>query len=114
VLEQIDYRIGIMDEECYDSGVCKFCGCETTALQMASKTCNGNEYPPIVKKNRWKRFMRGEIVIIRGDYMWTYNPHTKGTHIYRKKGMHYIHLGIRYKKINEKSCLNPLLQTQEK
>lgn len=56
IREQIDYRIKVMDQECYTMGVCKMCGCTTTALQMCNKKCDGNCYPPMMNKRKWKKF----------------------------------------------------------
>ena len=56
IKEQIDFRIQVMDRECYSQGSCKLCGCRTTALQMANKTCEGNCYPIIMGIKEWKFF----------------------------------------------------------
>lgn len=55
IREQIDYRIKMMDKECYNNGACKICGCETTALQMANKACPKPCYPKMVNKRKWNR-----------------------------------------------------------
>lgn len=55
IKEQIDYRIKVMDRECYMKGACKICGCETTALQMANKACPKPCYPKMVNKKKWNR-----------------------------------------------------------
>lgn len=58
IAEQIEYRISVMDEECYKNGSCKICGCKTTALQMASKQCPKPCYPPMMNKKDWKDFCK--------------------------------------------------------
>ncbi len=56
IKEQIDYRIRVMNRECLDSGSCIKCGCMTTALQMCNKSCEGDCYPPMFSKKKWKNF----------------------------------------------------------
>lgn len=56
IREQIELRILVMDMECFNKGYCKCCGCKTTALQMCSKACEGNCYPPILNKIQWVHF----------------------------------------------------------
>jgi len=58
VKEQIELRIRMMDKECLNSGSCKICGCKTTHLQMANKSCEGNCYPTLMKPFDWKYFKR--------------------------------------------------------
>jgi len=53
IRQQIAWRITIMDKECYDNGVCKLCGCETTALQMANKKCDKPCYPEMHSERIW-------------------------------------------------------------
>lgn len=60
IVEQINCRINEwMDKECFDRGSCKMCGCMTTALQMANKSCNKPCYPPIMSEKRWESFKGG-------------------------------------------------------
>lgn len=54
ITEQIDMRIRSMNRECFENGECVKCGCKTTHLQMANKTCEGNCYPTMIKKSVWK------------------------------------------------------------
>ena len=54
IREQIKYRIRVMDRGCYSAGECKICGCTTTALQMANKSCPKPCYPPMKSKKEWK------------------------------------------------------------
>ena len=53
ILQQIRWRIKVMDRDCYQNGSCKLCGCKTTALQMADKTCEGKCYPIMMSKKEW-------------------------------------------------------------
>lgn len=56
IKEQIDYRIVVMDSECYNNGSCKICGCATTNLQMANKACEGDCYLPLLDRKNWRFF----------------------------------------------------------
>ena len=56
IYEQIEYRIRWMDSQCYSDGACKLCGCATTALQMADKSCDKPCYPPMMDKDQWRRY----------------------------------------------------------
>ena len=62
IRQQIEFRIKYMDQECYQNGSCKFCGCTTTALQMANKACDKPCYPEMMDKTNWKAFVLGYIV----------------------------------------------------
>lgn len=75
IREQIDLRIRFMDKECYENGSCKFCGCSTTALQMADKQCDKPCYPPIMNGKDWNMFIKGFIYY--QDQLsnhWLYTP----------------------------------------
>ena len=54
IREQIEFRIMVMDKECYNNGSCTICGCTTTALQMANKPCDKPCYPKMYCKRAWK------------------------------------------------------------
>lgn len=56
ILEQIQWRISVMDIECFEQGSCKICGCDTTALQMANKACPKPCYPKMMNKKNWLSF----------------------------------------------------------
>ncbi len=56
ILEQIQWRIAVMDTECFENGSCKLCGCDTTALQMADKACDKPCYPKMMNKKEWNKF----------------------------------------------------------
>lgn len=58
IRQQIDFRIQSMKSECYHSGQCVKCGCQTTALQMANKPCEGGCYPPMMSKSVWNFFIK--------------------------------------------------------
>lgn len=66
IRRQIDARIDSMNRECYNSGSCIKCGCATTALQMANKSCEGFCYPPMMNYSNWKYAKEG-AKIIRDD-----------------------------------------------
>lgn len=53
IREQIQVRINSMDQECYNEGQCKICGCQTTHLQMADKACDKPCYPSMLSKEQW-------------------------------------------------------------
>ena len=56
ILEQIRWRITVMDIDCFEAGSCKVCGCDTTALQMANKACGKPCYPKMMNKNVWNKY----------------------------------------------------------
>ena len=63
IRSQIDVRIESMDRECYNSGACKKCGCATTALQMANKSCEGFCYPSMMNKSQWEYAVKNARII---------------------------------------------------
>lgn len=63
IIEQYEWRLTKMNPECYTSGSCVKCGCDTPALQMANKACKGGCYFEIYSKKKWKAFK--EIVAKR-------------------------------------------------
>jgi hypothetical protein len=66
IIEQIEYRLKVVDRVCYNSGSCKMCGCAMPALQMANKMCHKPCYPPMMSKSKWIKFTNGEKIKI--DY----------------------------------------------
>jgi hypothetical protein len=58
IFEQINYRLFVMNKECYSNGECVHCGCTTPALQMANKTCGGNCYPVMLSETDWHIYKR--------------------------------------------------------
>ena len=61
IKEQIDSRILSMKPECYSTGSCIMCGCKTTALQMADKSCDGGCYPKMLTKSQWSELKKNKI-----------------------------------------------------
>ena len=53
IFEQINYRLFVMNKECYTNGECVHCGCTTPALQMANKACDGKCYPSMLNETNW-------------------------------------------------------------
>lgn len=71
IREQIDFRIKLMNKSCYEGGSCVKCGCKTTHLQMANKSCDKPCYPPMMTKREWLKFtLSGNTVKIKGD-IWS-------------------------------------------
>lgn len=68
IRKQIAWRIKFMEPECLQRGSCIRCGCRTTALQMASKSCDKPCYPPIMCRKDWEWFMAGGDVRADGHY----------------------------------------------
>lgn len=62
IKKQIDYRIIVMNQECYKQGSCIKCGCMTTALQMCDKPCEGWCYPSMMNKENWELYKRGYTI----------------------------------------------------
>ena len=58
IFEQINYRLFVMNKECYSNGECVMCGCATPALQMANKTCDAKCYPIMVDETDWVIYKR--------------------------------------------------------
>lgn len=67
IREQIDWRIEIMDKECFNNGSCTICGCSTTALQMANKACDKPCYPKMMNRRQWKSLKSIYIKIQKQD-----------------------------------------------
>jgi hypothetical protein len=71
IQEQFEYRIKIMDKECYDNGECIHCGCSTPALQMTNKSCDGFCYPTMMTKKQWRMFNNYYYIEdLETGYMW--------------------------------------------
>ncbi len=69
IRDQIHYRIATMNQECYSQGSCVECGCSTPAMQMSSKTCDRDCYPPLMNKELWERF-KSNLSVKVGDDRW--------------------------------------------
>ena len=54
IIDQIEFRIKVMNQECFSLGSCIKCGCKTTHLQMCDKACDGDCYPKMYSKESWK------------------------------------------------------------
>ena len=65
IRQQIRMRIQVMDRECYNNGSCKICGCKTTALQMANKSCAGNCYPAMMSESEWGFLIKYTILAVK-------------------------------------------------
>lgn len=71
IREQIEYRINSMRRSCFDNGSCDECGCKTTNLQMADKSCDGNCYPKMLSKKEWKKAKDIKAYVdIKNDRLW--------------------------------------------
>ena len=72
IFEQINYRLFIMNKECYTNGECVHCGCTTPALQMANKSCGGKCYPKMLDETDWSIYKRENNIEFR--YWNSYKP----------------------------------------
>ena len=75
IREQIDWRIIVMNGECYKQGSCIKCGCMTTALQMCDKPCEGWCYPSMMNKENWQRFKKGQPIEEGNGLCWFLDRH---------------------------------------
>lgn len=80
IREQIDFRIKVMDKQCYKQGSCKMCGCSTTALQMSNKICNKPCYPPMMDKKQWKWFFKENNFISIDNNTWSFVKSKNGNY----------------------------------
>lgn len=64
IKEQIDIRINSMNKSCYNQGSCVMCGCRTTHLQMANKSCNKPCYPIMLNKKTWKGIKKIDTIFV--------------------------------------------------
>ena len=71
-----------MNKDCYNNGQCIRCGCMTTALQMANKKCEGNCYPPMMDRKKWKKFKSGNYPILHEGIVWTMDKNEGDKPIY--------------------------------
>lgn len=90
ILQQIEYRVKVMNPRCYFSGSCIKCGCETIALQMANKPCEGREYPPMVNRRRWFRFKNAHHAIRYKDCIWIFLPDKNKHILYKEERNRYV------------------------
>lgn len=54
ILDQIEFRLMVMNPKCYLSGSCVMCGCQTPHLQMSNKKCDGGCYPKMSTKKEYE------------------------------------------------------------
>ncbi len=75
IRKQIEYRISVMRDECFDSGTCIKCGCETTQLQMANKSCEGNCYPKMLNKLGYNTLFKNKLILAenKSEVIWIYD-----------------------------------------
>lgn len=66
ILEQIECRINSMNIECFNNGSCIMCGCKTTHLQMANKTCESLCYPDMLSVSKWKFLKKTGTIFVKG------------------------------------------------
>lgn len=95
IRNQIDVRIKSMDRECYNSGSCKECGCATTALQMANKSCEGYCYPPMMNKSQWEYAIK-EAKILKDNKSGVY---WKISYIYRFENKQFKKIILKFLKM---------------
>lgn len=80
IIEQIGFRIEVMDKKCYEQGECKICRCQTTHLQMANKSCDKPCYPEMMTKEDWDAFYNKGFIYKQGNFVFMYN---KKLHLYK-------------------------------
>lgn len=62
IREQIAFRIEVMNQKCYDKGICVACSCDTTAKQCIKNSCDNLCYPPFMSKKVWDYFKANDIL----------------------------------------------------
>lgn len=87
ILEQIEYRLKVTNPECMGRGSCIHCGCEIPALQMASKSCEGNCYPPMISKYEWDNKV---LVTDKVSNKWIYSAHIGKYILYKETETSYV------------------------
>lgn len=96
IVEQITYRIRVMRQDCYENGSCVECGCMTTNLQMCSKSCEGQCYPPMMTKDNWNKKVSSIVIIkqgntsYRGFWVWENNKYN----LYKETPTSYVKANI--------------------
>lgn len=86
IKRQIAMRIKSMDEECFNNGQCKMCGCKTTALQMANKECDKPCYPKMLSRKKWIKFVLDSmfgISTVINNRRWIIDFKTKKFKLYK-------------------------------
>lgn len=90
IKEQIEVRINSMNKQCYLQGACVKCGCKTTALQMANKTCDGLCYPDMLAEHLWEGLKKGQMVL-SNEHLW----YVKNNRFYKTDSRYEELLGIK-------------------
>lgn len=62
IQEQFDFRMKVMDQECYLAGQCKVCGCDIPALTLSDKQCEGKCYYPMMSKKQWTIYKQENFI----------------------------------------------------
>lgn len=73
IREQIQARINSMNQECFTSGSCIKCGCNTTHLQMCNKACEGDCYPKMLDKEEWITMKDHFFIYTSEQKVWIYD-----------------------------------------
>lgn len=76
IKEQIDWRMIVVDKECWNTGACKICGCSQPALLMSDKACDKPCYFSMLNKKSW-RFFKDFNFIIHAGSIYEYDPATQ-------------------------------------
>jgi hypothetical protein len=63
IAKQIASRINSMDRECWATGQCKICECQTTQLQMCNKACDKPCYPAMLSKYEWEVLIKTGVTL---------------------------------------------------
>ena len=87
IRSQITYRIAVMNPLCRSQGSCIKCGCETTALQMCNKACEGNCYPKMMEARNW--YCKSSVPVDK-ESIWLYNPRKQMYELFKIQGKEYV------------------------
>ena len=72
ILQQMVVRLNTIEgSECYEKGSCKHCGCKVPPLTFCDKSCGGNCYPAMMRKNDWLFFICSKEIFTKGHH-WLY------------------------------------------
>lgn len=77
IVQQIEFRISVMNIQCYNNGECIKCGCATTNLQMCNRMCDDKCYPIMMSKKEWNKFKRLDIFVDNKNSLFWYNSNGK-------------------------------------
>lgn len=92
ILEQIKYRVRVMNPLCYSRGECVKCGCMTTALQMCNKSCDGLCYPRMLNKKEFRVFQKHGIIIhyLKNKEIWIWDNKLDKYILYKENQHSYV------------------------